>query len=102
MTHELKILPEYFKFVEIGEKKFELRKNDRGFKVGDTILLREWDPDSEYTGNAFTARISYVLEDCEEYGLKPGHCILSWKWGRRIRKDYLSQDKIRLSQASEL
>ena len=40
-THELKILPEQFWSVVAGHKKAELRKNDRDFKVGDTIILWE-------------------------------------------------------------
>lgn len=32
MIHELKILPQYFKEVVNGNKNFEVRKNDRGFK----------------------------------------------------------------------
>lgn len=79
MTHELKILPKYFGSVKSGEKKFELRKDDRGFSIGDTILLREWSLEAGYTGNTFAARISYKLENCEEYGLASGYCIIGWK-----------------------
>lgn len=43
MTHYIRILPEYFKVVEHGKKRFELRKNDRDYKVGDNIVLQEWD-----------------------------------------------------------
>lgn len=42
-THQLKILPEYYQAVIDGRKKAELRKNDRGFNVGDYLLLIEWD-----------------------------------------------------------
>lgn len=39
MIHELKILPEYFEAVTSGRKQFEIRKNDRDFKVGDQLIL---------------------------------------------------------------
>lgn len=46
MDHELKIWPMYYEAVIDGRKKFELRKDDRGgYKVGDTLKLREWSPD---------------------------------------------------------
>ena len=38
--HALKILPEYFEDVVIGKKTFELRKNDRGFALGDILTLK--------------------------------------------------------------
>ena len=44
MTHELKIWPQYFCRVKDGTKTFEVRKNDRGFQPGDTVVLREYDP----------------------------------------------------------
>lgn len=40
--HNLKILPEYYWKVETGEKTFEIRRNDRDFKVGDVICLSCW------------------------------------------------------------
>lgn len=50
MKHELKTLSEYFQAVKAGAKTFEIRQNDRGFKVGDTLLLREWIPCVECNG----------------------------------------------------
>lgn len=79
MQHDLKILPKYFKAVKAGEKKFELRKNDRDYKVGDEIHLEEWEPIGEYTGMDIVKEITYVLKNCEEFGLKNGYCIIGWR-----------------------
>lgn len=45
MVHELKTWTNYFQLVASGEKKFELRKNDRGFLTGHELLLREYNTD---------------------------------------------------------
>ena len=45
MTHELKILPQFYRAVLEGRKTFEVRKNDRHYCVGDFISLAEYDPD---------------------------------------------------------
>lgn len=63
-THELKISPKYFNAVAEGIKPFEYRLNDRGFKVNDNLLLKEYDEKHcEYTGNFVQAKITYVLEN---------------------------------------
>ncbi|HAK8808767.1 TPA: DUF3850 domain-containing protein, partial [Salmonella enterica] len=43
-----------------GNKKAEFRINDREFKCGDFLMLREWE--GEYTGNQFIVRITHILE----------------------------------------
>jgi hypothetical protein len=77
-THELKSWPEYFQATLTGRKTFELRKHDRDFKVGDKIILREYDPDAErYTGREDAVVISYVLAGGP--WLQPGYCALGIK-----------------------
>ncbi len=81
--HYLKIKQEYFNAVKYGEKKFEVRKNDRDFKVDDTLVLKEINETGEYTGRRLRVKITYILED-NEY-TKEGYCILSIE-KRRHRK----------------
>ena len=74
--HELKILPEYFDAVISGAKNFELRKDDRNYKIGDLIILKEFDG-TQFTGREIkNVPITYILKDCPEYGLHKGYCIL--------------------------
>lgn len=78
MTHELKILPDYYDAVLLGTKTFEIRKDDRGFKKGDTLLLREWD-NAAYTGRETERVVSYIHYGNGEYGLAPGYCVMGLK-----------------------
>ncbi len=71
--HDLKISPQYYEAVISGEKKFELRKNDRGFKVGDTVNLREWS-NGQYSGRQPKYRIGYLLSGYD--GLDKDYVIL--------------------------
>lgn len=41
MIHELKIESKYFTDILKGIKKFEIRKNDRNYQVGDYLILKE-------------------------------------------------------------
>ena len=63
MVHELKCWPEYYEAVESGEKPFEVRKWDRPYRVGDTLLLKEFDQKNlDYTGRQTIRKITYLLD----------------------------------------
>lgn len=62
MEHFLKIQPQYFEEVRNGNKSFEIRKNDRDFKVGDTLYLQEYNPlAQEYTGEVVKEKLLILL-----------------------------------------
>ena len=71
--HELKIVASYYEDVISGKKSFELRKNDRGYKQGDSLKMLEF-KDGKHTGRTIDADIIYMLEDYT--GLTEGYCIL--------------------------
>ncbi len=77
MRHELKCWSIFFEGVMDRTKNFELRKNDRNFKVGDTIVLMEFEPIEErYTGKIGSRKVKSIIQDF--YGLKKGYCILGF------------------------
>lgn len=76
IAHELKCWPRYFEAMVAGNKRFELRRNDRGFEVGDTLYFREWDPKAHrYTGRVAWYRVTYLLAGTEH--LADGFCAMS-------------------------
>ncbi|KOF56798.1 hypothetical protein AGR56_09030 [Clostridium sp. DMHC 10] len=76
MVHELKTLPEFFQAVKEKRKSFEVRRNDRNFKVGDSLYLREW-TGGEYTGRKLIRIITYILDN--PLYVKEGYVILGIK-----------------------
>lgn len=84
MIHELKTWPLSFKMIESGVKNFEVRKNDRGFKVGDELLLKEFVPacyyedcfEDHYTTKVLSRKIDSIL-DGGQFGIEKGYCVMS-------------------------
>lgn len=62
VTHELKTWPGYWAAVASGVKTFEIRREDRGFKVGDVLKLNEYTIANGYTGRVLTRRVTYLLD----------------------------------------
>lgn len=60
-TVEKKCNREYFEHVLSGSKTFELRLQDFDIEEGDTLLLKEWDPETKtYTGRELTRTVGFV------------------------------------------
>ncbi len=63
-VHYLKTWTQFFKDVQSGAKNFEIRKNDRNFQVGDTLILEEFDPVKKVCTGAWIPKlITYKLND---------------------------------------
>lgn len=71
MEHKLKIQQKYFEPVIQGKKRFEIRKNDRNFKVGDIVVLEEIDENNAYTGDSFKTKITFITD----YQQKNGYVV---------------------------
>jgi hypothetical protein len=83
--HILKTDPKPFEDVWQYKKTFEVRKNDRNFKVGDELILKETYYTGEemkkgkpltYTQREIGAKVLHVLHG-PVYGLQEGWCIMS-------------------------
>lgn len=75
--HDLKCATDPFYAVYDGIKTHEFRKNDRNFKTGDTLLLRQWDnPHLGYTGRSIRVRVTHVSRG-PDWGIPEGYCCMS-------------------------
>jgi hypothetical protein len=59
--HDLKVWPEFWDMLASGDKPFELRKDDRGFRAGDTLLLREWSKRDGYSGRQLSKIVTCIV-----------------------------------------
>lgn len=80
MTHTVKTWSNFYIDQQKGIKLFELRKNDRDYKVGDIFISQEYDHiNKKYTGSESVFTIEYILLSSPMIGLKNGYCILQLK-----------------------
>ena len=73
--HEIKSWPDPFHARWLSQKSFEVREDDRGYSVGDTLYEREWDPEREYyTG--FRMRGSKIIYISRGFRMPKKLCVL--------------------------
>ncbi len=60
VVHKLKTLPPFFQDILDNKKTFEIRYNDRDYKVGHYLLIQEYSS-CEYTGRECMRKVSYVV-----------------------------------------
>lgn len=74
--HALKCWARYYQAIVRGEKKCEIRLDDRGFAVGDILRLEELsDTDGTLTGAMCYVRVTHIVDVF--IGLRPGYVALS-------------------------
>lgn len=80
MIHSLKTWPPSFDAVLSGVKTCEVRRDDRGFNVGDTLILHEWEPSTRsFTGRSVARRVTHLVY-CDHrsgIGLGPAFVAMS-------------------------
>lgn len=90
MRHELRTWPLPFQAHWDGALTHTIRRFDRNFSEGDTLLLREYDPhrprhhlEDRYTGRSLVARVTYVSLP-GSFGLPDELCVMSLVVSARV------------------
>jgi len=76
--HEIKCINPYFTDVWNVHKNFEVRENDRNYKAGNFVLIKEFDKNTAcYTGRSVLVIITYILKNFPQ-GLKDNYIVFSF------------------------
>ena len=79
MKHELKCWPEPFQAVIDGRKRHEWRLDNRGYAVGDTLLLHEFDPHANYVlapeYRTIEVTVTYISRG--QFGIPENYVVMS-------------------------
>ena len=88
-VHDLKTWPRSWEDIDAGTKRVDLRLDDRDFRVGDVLILREFNPlrnrvdpvtqvetPGLFTGRVCQRRVTHILRG-GKYGLATDHVALS-------------------------
>jgi hypothetical protein len=77
--HYLKTWPAPLEAIKADIKNYEFRPDDRGFEVGDELVLLGWDPSLQlYTGEVVRVTVTYITRH-PTLNMQPGYCIMSFR-----------------------
>lgn len=86
VEHVVKCWPQYYDAIARGEKPFDVRRDDRGYQKGDTLVLQRTvrlmggshEVDRDYHGKVrheIRRTITYILTG-GQFGIEPGFVVL--------------------------
>lgn len=80
IQHIKKIQSVYFWDIIKNNKRFEIRKNDCNYQVGDRVKLLLYNGEERVgTTNYIIVKITYILKDIPQYGLDKDYCIFGFR-----------------------
>ncbi len=94
--HEIKCLPQYFEETAAGRKCFEIRKNDRGYKVGDLLAINEYDGE-KYTGRTMLLSVDFIMDPNEVMTCSLGYVVMGIH-RLHIHDDYGEREAYKLGE----
>lgn len=80
IKHIKKIQSKYFWDIVLNNKRFEIRKNDCNYQVGERVKLVLYDGNTQVgSDNYIIVKITYILKDIPQYGLDKDYCIFGFR-----------------------
>jgi hypothetical protein len=84
-THFIRLDPEVFRFVTVGQQHALVLPRERGVELGDHVVMREWRKppagtggDGQATGLWLVRKVTFVQEGGAGTGIEPTHAVCSF------------------------
>lgn len=79
--HVLKCWPDPYREIAEGRKRSEYRRDDRGYEVGDVLVLQEWvpmigDAPPRYTGKELRREVTHISRG-PAWDIPAGYVVMS-------------------------
>lgn len=78
MLHRIKLSEDFAEAVLNGDKSFEIRKNDRGYQKGDTVVFQVVERDNpvfEIASSPLNGRLFEITYVISGWGLQDGYVV---------------------------
>lgn len=88
MIHALVTPKAYFDEVVNNERMADIKKDDRPYKKGDTIILQEYDADKKlYTGREVNLTITTIARNIPREGLRRGFVFICFSADKPVENE---------------
>ncbi len=74
-THKIKLLMNFCDDVLSGDKRFEIRENDRGYQKGDRVVFRPYEPSDPFVKHPISDKVYEITYILNGWGLKDGYVV---------------------------
>lgn len=107
-THKIKLLLNFCDDVLSGDKRFEIRENDRGYQKGDRVVFQPYEPSNPFVKHPITDKVYEITYVLNGWGLKDGYVVFGIREVKRMNNKTMYEkekeitDKIDVKEAIKM
>lgn len=107
-THKIKLLLNFCDDVLSGDKRFEIRENDRGYQKGDRVVFQPYEPSNPFVKHPITDKVYEITYVLNGWGLKDGYVVFGIREVKRMNNKTMYEkekeitDKIGVKEAIKM
>lgn len=107
-THKIKLFLNFCDDVLSGDKRFEIRENDRGYQKGDRVVFQPYEPSDPFVKHPISDKVYEITYVLNGWGLKDGYVVFGIREVKRMNNKTMYEkekeitDKIGVKEAIKM